>query len=203
MQFDHGQGLTRIQQRNRQIILEAALSVFAANGYRGATIDQISEQAGMSKPNILYYFTSKDDIHQTLLTGLLDVWLAPMQKIDPDGDPLNEVLGYVAEKLRMSRKYPRESRLFAFEVMQGAPNLSQYLGGPMRDLVAQTTKILQNWMQDGKLRQVDPNHLIFSIWAMTQHYADFETQIDAVLGVDPFPDAAVFLDNMYRRLLEV
>ena len=41
---------TRIQQEKRELILEAALEVFSANGFRGATIDQIAEAAGMSKP---------------------------------------------------------------------------------------------------------------------------------------------------------
>ena len=94
--------LTRIQQKNRDLILEGALSVFSVNGFRGATIDQIAEAAGLSKPNVLYYFASKDDIHKTLLTTLLDMWLAPMIRIDPAGDPLEEVLGVLEEDRRIS-----------------------------------------------------------------------------------------------------
>ena len=60
---------SRIQQRNRHLILDAALDVFSAHGYRGATLDQIAEAAGLSKPNILYYFSGKEDIHVTLLQG--------------------------------------------------------------------------------------------------------------------------------------
>lgn len=205
MTDDTGPQLTRIQRQNREIILEGALTVFSAHGFRGATIDQIAEAAGLSKPNVLYYFSSKDDIHRTLLTALLDLWLAPMLAIDADGDPLNEVLGYVAAKLDMSRDFPRESRLFAYEVLQGAPHLTEILGGRLRDLVDQTVTILQGWMNQGRLAQVDPHHLVFSIWAMTQHYADFEVQVRAVLGPghDPFAEAGMFLENMYRRMLSV
>ncbi|RYE53864.1 MAG: TetR family transcriptional regulator, partial [Hyphomicrobiales bacterium] len=42
--------LTRIQREKQDIILEAALEVFSAHGFRGSTIDQIAEVAGMSKP---------------------------------------------------------------------------------------------------------------------------------------------------------
>ena len=80
--------LTRIQSEKRDVILEAALDVFSTHGYRGATIDQISEAAGMSKPNLLYYFRGKEDIHKTLMQRLLDTWLAPLREFDNVGDPL-------------------------------------------------------------------------------------------------------------------
>ena len=196
---------TRIQQKNRDLILEGALTVFSESGFRGATIDQIAEAAGLSKPNVLYYFASKDEIHRTLLTTLLDLWLAPMLNLDPDGEPLDEVLGYVHTKLRMSRDYPRESRLFAYEILQGAPHLGDILGGRLRDLVNDTVAILAGWIAAGRLSQVDPHHLIFSIWALTQHYADFEVQVRAVLGPaqDPYVGADAYLDNLYRRMLAV
>lgn len=195
--------MTRIQQKNRDLIMDGALNVFSANGFRGATIDQIARSAGLSKPNVLYYFASKDDIHKTLLTDLLEMWLAPMQQIDPEGDPMSEMLGYVAAKMRMSRDYPRESRLFAYEILQGAPHLTQILGGGLREIVDRTVLVLQGWMDDGRLAQTDPRHLIFSIWSMTQHYADFEIQVRAVLGSgrDPFAEGQLFLEQMYRKLL--
>ena len=55
---------SRIQQRNRYRILDAALDVFSAHGYRGATLDQIAIAAGLSKPNILYYFSNKEQVHR-------------------------------------------------------------------------------------------------------------------------------------------
>ena len=138
-----------------------------------------------------------------LLTALLDMWLAPMQQIDAEGDPLPEVLRYVQAKLQMSRDFPRESRLFAYEILQGAPHLTEVLGGGLRQIVDRTVEVLEGWMRDGRLASVEPRHLIFSIWAMTQHYADFEIQVRAVLGPgrDPYKEGSVFLDDLYRKLL--
>lgn len=197
--------LSRIQQKNRELILKGALAVFSANGFRGATIDQIAEASGLSKPNVLYYFASKDEIHRTLLTTLLDMWLAPMLRINPQGEPLAEVLAYVQAKLEMSRRFPRESRLFAHEILQGAPHLSEILGGGLREVVDGAAAILQGWMEEGRLAPVEPRHLIFSIWALTQHYADFDVQVRAVLGPshDPLAEAGPFLDNLYRKMLSV
>ena len=195
--------MTRIQQKNRELILNGALEAFSANGLRGATIDQIARAAGLSKPNVLYYFGSKDEIHKALLTTLLEMWLAPMRQIDPKGEPLTEVLRYVHAKLAMSQDYPRESRLFAHEILQGAPHLTEILGGDLRLIVDRTVAVLEGWMDRGLLARVEPRHLIFSIWSMTQHYADFETQVRAVLGDgrDPVAEGAAFLDDLYRKLL--
>ncbi|MBC9245762.1 TetR family transcriptional regulator C-terminal domain-containing protein [Paracoccus sp. 11-3] len=196
---------TRIQQKNRDAILMAALTVFSAGGFKGSTIDQIAEAAGMSKPNVLYYFTSKDEIYQTLLQQLLATWLAPLRRLDPAGDPLNELLEYVRAKLCMARDFPHESRLFAHEILEGAPQLRDILTTKLKPLIDAKVAILNDWMNRGAIRRTDPHHLIFSIWALTQHYADFETQVHAVLGPghDPYAEAEPFLNNLYRRMLTV
>ncbi len=193
---------SRIQRRNRRRILDAALDVFSAHGFRGATLDQIAEQAGLSKPNILYYFDGKEEIHVTLLSQLMETWLDPLIALDPQGDPLTELLAYVQRKLDMSRDLPRESRLFANEILQGAPRMDPHLRADLKPLFDDRCVVIQAWMDAGKLAAVDPRHLIFSIWATTQHYADFQAQIEVLLeGQDPIDAASQFLQTMFRNLL--
>lgn len=199
---------TRIQRANEQKILEAALDVFSRNGFRGSTIDQISEAAGMSKPNLLYYFKSKQAIHETLLARLLESWLDPMKELDPEGDPLEEILNYVRRKIEMTRDFPRESRLFANEIIQGAPRIKPILEGEINALLETKAKIMTKWMDEGKIKQVDPKHLIFSIWATTQHYADFDVQVRLVLGEnidnpDQFEKTKAYLENLFTSLLKI
>ncbi|MCG6883259.1 MAG: TetR family transcriptional regulator C-terminal domain-containing protein [Silicimonas sp.] len=195
---------TRIQKKNRWTILDAALDVFSDNGFRGATLDQIAASAGLSKPNVLYYFSSKEAIYTALLSGLLETWLDPLRAIDPEGDAVDEILAYVRRKLDMSREFPRESRLFANEIVQGAPHIIDQIEGPLKDLVDGTCALLRRWMNSGDLAPFDPYHLIFSIWATTQHYADFNVQVAGILQTDQdtqFGTAADFLDEFYRRAL--
>ncbi|OYX19766.1 MAG: TetR family transcriptional regulator [Rhodobacterales bacterium 32-66-9] len=196
---------SRIQQKNREVILDAALEVFSLHGFRGATLDQIAEVAGLSKPNLLYYFPSKEAVHKVLLTGLLDTWLDPLRAMDPKGEPLREILGYVRRKLDLARDYPRESRLFAGEILQGAPRMREAIEGDLRALVTDKARVLIRWMDEGRITRVDPVHLIFSIWALTQHYADFDVQVRAVLGPghDPFAEAGRFLETLFTRLLSL
>jgi TetR/AcrR family transcriptional regulator len=193
---------TRIQREKQDLILDAALGVFSLHGFRGATIDQIAESAGMSKPNLLYYFPSKEAIHRQLLTGMLDLWLDPLRALDNEGDPLAELRSYIRRKIEMARDFPRESRLFANEMLQGAPHAIDVLEGELKQLVDDKAGLIETWMDQGKITRTDPYHLIFSIWATTQHYADFDVQVRSVLGKGRggegrFEDAARFLENLF------
>lgn len=193
---------TRIQTAKRELILDAALEVFSAHGFRGATIDQIAEVAGMSKPNLLYYFRTKEAIHETLMQRLLETWLAPLRELDDVGDPMTELRGYIRRKLEMARDFPRESRLFANEILQGAPRIMALIEGELKTLVDEKAEIIRAWMRAGRIARTDPWHLIFAIWATTQHYADFDVQVRAVLGPDRggpgrFEDAARFLEQLF------
>jgi TetR/AcrR family transcriptional regulator len=175
---------TRIQAINKEIILEAALEVFSAYGFRGSTVDQIAAKADMSKPNLLYYFRRKEDIYVALLEKTLADWLEPLKRLDPNGDPLREIAAYVRDKLLMSRDNPKASRLFANEILHGAPAIGSFLKGPLKNLVDEKARVIRGWIEEKKIAAVDPYHLIFSVWAMTQHYADFDVQVRAILGND-------------------
>ena len=173
---------TRIQRKNRTAILDAALEVFSAHGFRGATIDRIAAAAGMSKPNLLYYFPSKEAIYVAVLEHTLAEWLQPLAELDPAGDPIAEIGRYIEAKLEMSRTRPEASKLFANEILHGAPAIGGFLRGPLKQLVDEKAAVISGWIGAGRLAPVDPYHLIFMVWAVTQHYADFDVQVRAVLG---------------------
>src|SRR5690606_36808938 len=129
--------------------LEAALDVFSTNGFRGATIDQIAEAADMSRANLLYYFRSKEAIHQELIQRLLDDWLQPLRDLDPAGDPLAELRAYIRRKIEMSRDFPREGRLFTNEILQGAPHTLGMLQDVLKPLVDVKVQGIESWMRAG------------------------------------------------------
>ncbi len=173
---------SRIQHQNQAVILKAALEVFSAYGYRGTTVDQIAVKAGLSKPNLLYYFKRKEDIYVAVLEHTLEEWLKPLRMLDVGGDPFIELTRYISEKLDMSFANPPASRIFANEILHGAPHIQKFLKGPLRELVEEKVKVIRHWIAAGKIKPIDPPHFIFAIWAVTQHYADFSTQVEAVLG---------------------
>jgi TetR/AcrR family transcriptional regulator len=174
---------TRIQLRNEKRILDAAQEVFATYGYQGATIDEVADRAGISKPNLHYYFKRKRDLYLAVLRRTLEIWLVPLRDLDRTGDPAVEIGNYIAQKVELSRRYPAASRVFANEIVQGAPFLKGYLQTNLREVVERKAAVIQHWIDEGKLAPIDPYHLIFLIWAATQHYADFIPQIKAVMNV--------------------
>lgn len=196
---------TRIQREKREVILRAALDVFSVHGLRGATLAKIAAAAGMSKPHVVYYFGSKDAIYTELLESLLEAWVSPLRELSPEGDPLAEILTYVRRKLRMSQDMPRESKLFATEILHGAPRTRDQLSGSLKALVDEKAALIAGWSAAGRLAKIDPYHLIFSIWAMTQHYADFDIQVRAILDPgapdDLFDEADAFLTEFFVRAL--
>jgi TetR/AcrR family transcriptional regulator len=199
---------TRIQEEKEEKILEAALDVFSMHGFRGATIDQIAEVAGMSKPNVLYYFRTKEAMHRALIERVLDTWLDPLREFDAEGNPEAEIRSYIRRKLEMARDFPRESRLFANEVLRGAPLIEDELKGPLKELVDEKAEVIRTWAKAGKIAKCDPYHLIFSIWSTTQHYADFDVQVRAVLGQGKagegrFEDAARYLEQLFMGGLAI
>lgn len=193
---------TRIQSQNEELILDAALAVFSAFGFRGATVDQIAAKSGLSKPNLLYYFRRKEDIYQAVLERTLAEWLAPLRQLDAAADPVAELTRYISAKLDLTFARPAASRLFANEVLHGAPHIGKFLRGPLKELVDAKSAVIRRWVAEGKLRPVDPLHLIFAIWAVTQHYADFSAQVEALAG--PETDTArtrqAVLDILLRGL---
>jgi len=193
---------TRIQKKNQAAILSAGLKVFSQYGFRGSTLDQIAEESGLSKPNMLYYFSSKSAIYVALLTQLLEDWLEPIHQIDQSGDPVEEILGYAKRKLTMSKNFPRESRLFANEIIQGAPQIGDHLRGDLRKVINNLADVINGWIAEGRMRPVDPHHLVFTIWSTTQHYADFDVQVRAIIGdQDPFEGAEAHLEDLIRQML--
>ena len=166
----------------RTAVLDAALGLFSRYGLHGTSVDQVAARAGVSKSNLLYYFVNKEELYVCVLRDLLQVWLAPLREFSAEQDPQRVIGDYIRRKLAASRDSPDASRLFCLEIVQGAPLLRDELGRELRDLVEQKSAVIQNWVDAGRLAPVDPQHLLFMLWATTQHYADFAVQVEALTG---------------------
>ncbi|HAT7523956.1 TPA: HTH-type transcriptional regulator RutR [Citrobacter koseri] len=187
----------------RQAILTAALNTFSQYGIHGSRLEQVAEQAGVSKTNLLYY-PSKEALYVAVLRQILDIWLAPLKAFREDFAPLVAIKEYIRLKLEVSRDYPQASRLFCMEMLAGAPLLMEELTGDLKALIDEKSALIAGWVNSGKLAPVDPHHLIFMIWASTQHYADFAPQVEAVTGAT-LRDEAFFnqtVESVQRMIIE-
>ena len=163
-------------------IIEAAEQVFAGAGFGGATMAEIAKAAGLPKPNLHYYFGSKKALYRAVLERTLREWLEPADCIAASADPHTALEDYIRGKMRLSFARPYASRVWANELLHGAPELRATLVRTLRPLMRSKVAVLDRWIAEGRMARVDSSHLFFTIWAATQTYADFEVQICAVLG---------------------
>lgn len=169
--------------QKRQQLLSAALDVFSVYGFSGASLDEIAQIAEMHKSNIFYYYENKEALYVEVLTTVLQKWLAPLQTLESELEPEEAIANYLMQKIEVSRTQPKASRLFALEVIQGAPHILEILKGPLKKLVKRKAKVIAMWQEQGKLsKEIDPELLILNIWAITQNYADFSIQMEMVTG---------------------
>jgi len=172
----------QIRQNNEALIVAAAERIFAGAGFGGATMAAIAEAAGLPKANLHYYFGSKQALYRAVLSRTLSDWLAPMLGIAPEADPRTAIERYIRDKMALSAQRPHASKVFANELLHGAPVLKTLLAVELRPLVQAKAAVLQGWIAAGRMAPIDPLHLFFTIWAATQTYADFDVQVCAVLG---------------------
>lgn len=163
-----------VRRRNVARILKAATTLFSRKGFEGTRIAEIAEAAGLPKANVYYYFPSKEDVYDAVIKRLIGDWDAALAHITPDADPRRALEGYVRAKLEHARKHGEESRVFASEIIGGARFLSRKDRQHMRDVTRTHAATIDGWIAAGKLRPVDPRHLLIMLWGMTQFYADFE-----------------------------
>ncbi len=168
------------QKRNQ--LLSAALDVFSTYGFSGASLDEIAQLANMHKSNIFYYYENKEALYVEVLTTVLQKWLAPLQTLEVELEPTEALAHYLIQKIEVSRTQPKASKLFALEIIQGAPHILEILKA-LKKLFKRKAKVIQTWQEQGKISaDIDPELLILNIWAITQNYADFSIQMEMVTG---------------------
>jgi TetR/AcrR family transcriptional regulator len=178
-----------IRKKNKAIIFEAAKKEFVTFGFKGASIKRIAERANIPRANIHYYFADKTDLYQQLLSGITDVWNSRFDTLKVDDDPKQALTSYIRSKVMYSKDEPAASRIFASEIIHGAPVLEAYLSSEFKKWVDNKVSVINIWVSQGKIATVNPYHLLFLIWGSTQHYADFNVQVLAALGKNKMDDA--------------
>jgi TetR/AcrR family transcriptional regulator len=163
-------------------ILGAAEAVFARAGFSGATMAEIAGLAGLPKANLHYYFRTKAELYRAVLDHTLSLWLAETDGIRDDATPAKALGDYIRAKMRLAATHRDASRVFANEMLHGAPHIGGYLRNELKILVDEKSRVIDHWAQNGLMDRIDPRHLFFTIWAATQTYADFQPQVCAVLG---------------------
>lgn len=178
-----------IRQQNETLILQAAEKVFAEAGFGGATMQLIADMAGLPKANLHYYFPTKEALYRQVVQNIFEIWLQAAGSMDRAPGPVAGIGAYIDAKMEISRRHPDGSKVWASEVMHGAPVIQDYLETTLRDWTTGRATLIQRWIDEGKMAAVNPEHLLYMLWATTQHYADFGHQIETLNGGKPLTEA--------------
>ncbi len=179
----------RIRQHNQAVIFAAAQEEFVKFGFKGASVKRIAERAGLPRANIHYYYKNKAELYRAVLDDIVQTWNLSFDTIKAEDDPRQALTSYIRAKVMYSKTHPNASRIFASEIIHGAPHLMDYLQGDFHEWIQQKIRAIQSWIDNGKMDPVDPMHLLFFIWGATQHYADFGVQVLAAMKVDSLSEA--------------
>jgi TetR/AcrR family transcriptional regulator len=171
-----GRGVAHSREQTMALIHRAAIEVFAQHGLSGASTQAIAEQAGMSKARLHYYIGSKENLYRQVLQDIVDDWIKVFGFADEAFGPRKVLGDYIRRKLVFSFEHPLRSRIFAAEIMRGAPQLRSMLDHSKRR-TDQAGAVIRTWIEQGLLDPIDPMLLMFNIWAVTQFYADHANQV--------------------------
>lgn len=181
--------MSKISEHNRALIIQAASEIFAAQGYAATKIIDIAKHAGLPKPNIYYYFKSKENLYRCVIESVIDLLLQAESPFQNTSDPATALSQYIHSKIEVSRLHPHASKVLTSEIMHGAPHLPEDIARRMKEQALRCSEKIQEWINAGLMDPVDPQHLLFTIWASTQTYADFDWQISMITGQDKMSEA--------------
>jgi len=122
------------------------------------------------------------EARKSMLESIIEPLLEASAPFNQPGKPADVLRAYIRSKIRISRELPFASKVFASEIMHGAPHLSADQTAQLNAQAKHNISCIQGWIDQGLMAKVDPHHLLFSIWAATQTYADFDWQISTVTG---------------------
>ncbi|WP_420022705.1 TetR/AcrR family transcriptional regulator [Cereibacter azotoformans] len=176
------------RRETERAILIAAEKVFAEAGFGGATMQLIADMAGLPKANLHYYFPTKEALYRRVVEDIFEIWLRAAEALDTADCPVRGIGAYIDAKMEISRRHPFGSKVWASEVMHGAPVIQDYLETTLREWTEGRALAIRRWIADGRMRPVDPRHLLYMVWATTQHYADFGHQIETLNDGRPLSD---------------
>lgn len=129
----------KIRQENHKKILEAAELTFVQHGYKGTSMQAIADAADLPKANVLYYFKSKQALYTSVLENISSRWDETLDHISEDDEPAETLANYISTKVDLAISYPNASKIFATEIIHGAPHLKDHLRTTLRPWVRENS----------------------------------------------------------------
>jgi AcrR family transcriptional regulator len=150
-----------VPEDKRQLILDAAVRVFARKGYHTSRVGDIAEEAGVAHGLLYHYFKSKDELLETIFSNTWTLMLEAISGVESLDESARETLRKVsAIVLRAWRDTPDIVRVLVREVTR-SPHLQQEIGETEQAFAA-LERVIRKGQQTGEFRDdVEPRFASF------------------------------------------
>jgi AcrR family transcriptional regulator len=167
----------------RQRILNAARELFAARGYRGASIRDITKSAGVNLGAVTYHFGTKQDLYQAVLSRAFDELAGRVEAaVGTEGSSPERLAATVGALFRFYREKPDVPRL-ALHQLAGGAGLPPVVGPYLRRSLAAIRELVEAGITAGDFRAVDPNLVAFTIISQAVWFAILGRSLVTVAGI--------------------
>jgi AcrR family transcriptional regulator len=154
---------TAAHAEKRQVLLDAAVRVFAEKGYHAARVGDIAEEAGVAYGLLYHYFRSKEEVLETIFRTTWTNMIATVGSIAETGDPAREQLRKVTEViLRTWRRDPDLVRVLVREVTR-SPQLQRQVDEIAAALLS-LQAIVESGQAAGEFRDDVDARLVSVVW---------------------------------------
>ena len=179
--------VNKMKKNPKEKILAAALKEFSTHGYGGARMETISREAGVNKAMLFYYFTSKENLYQTVIDDALKEYLKVVRKMmGPDVSP-QELLEELPRLVILFFSGKRDIlRLIGIELIQNPDNLVPYMArviqGGVIDGPRMVSRRVASWYRKGKITESDPVHFIMNIISLSIFSIVARPMVEGIFG---------------------
>jgi TetR/AcrR family fatty acid metabolism transcriptional regulator len=137
----------------RRLILDAAVRVFAKQGFHTCRVSDIADEAGVAYGLVYHYFQSKDEVLDTLFLERWDVMLDAIREVDAQDVPAREKLRAIASFIVDSYRHdPDLMKVIIVEVTRAANSFGAVHLGKINEAYAQIRGIVEQAQRSGEFR---------------------------------------------------
>lgn len=183
----------------REQILLAAEQVLAERGFKGATIREVAQEAGIASSLIFYYFKNKmalyDAVFQSFFDQLEDLL---QQNLSLDLDRLGQLRQFLFTFTDYAKEHRNMMRILLREIIDNGRLVEKIAQEYFKPLYEIGTEFLKEGKREAMFREVDPLHYIHSFIGMNVFYFVAEPIVQAVGAADPYGS-----EEVERRKIEV
>jgi TetR/AcrR family transcriptional regulator len=182
-------------EQSRAAILRAAVREFAREGVAGARTDAIARRAGVNKALLYYYFKDKESLYQSVLDGVFSGLRAAIDgALAQRLAPRDRLLAYVGAHFDYIASNPLYPRIVQGEFLRAGRDSSQIehiATDYFRPVFTRISAVLQEGIESGDFRRVDPLHFIPSMISVIVFYFTTAPAMKVMTGVDPMSQAQI------------